>query len=149
MIADEIENAHLYQGLSDGIAKGLGLIRDPSLAEKPDGKYEIEGDNLFLLVTRYTTRPQDEIPFEAHKEYIDIQVILDGQEIIGHAHTDDLEVLTAYQPDIMELVDPAEFTEVKLRKGMFAIFFPSDAHKPCCDWAGRQNIHKLVFKVKV
>jgi YhcH/YjgK/YiaL family protein len=149
MIIDTIENAHLYRGLSDRLGRGLDLISDPSLAAKPDGKYEIDGEDLFVLVSRYATKPKGEIPFEAHQDYIDIQVILDGQEIIGYANTDELEVITPYEPDIMELADPEVFTELKVLKGMFAVFFPGDAHKPCCDLDDRSQVFKLVFKVRV
>ena len=47
MIVDKIENAELYKGLSAGIAKGLELIKDASVAEQENGKYEVDGDNLF------------------------------------------------------------------------------------------------------
>ena len=149
MIADKIENSHLYRGLGKGIARGLELLQNPSLADRPDGRYEVDGDDLFLLVTRYATRPGSEIPFEAHRDYIDIQWIVAGQEIIGCAATGELEVLKPYQPDIVELADPPEFTEVKLSQGMFTIFYPTDAHKPCCDFDGQHQVHKLVVKVKV
>jgi YhcH/YjgK/YiaL family protein len=87
--------------------------------------------------------------FEAHKDYIDIQAIIDGEETIGYALTETLEVVEPYKPDVVKCSDPDIFTEVKLAKGMFAIFYPDDAHKPCYDYRdGKSNVHKLVVKVK-
>ena len=150
MIIDKIENAKLYTGLSESIAKGLEIIQDKSLFEKEDGKYEIDGDNLFILVQHYTTKDKEEMLFEAHKNYIDIQAIIDGEETIGYALTETLKVVQPYKPDVTKYADPPVFTEVKLAKGMFAIFYPDDAHKPCYDYrAGKSNVHKVVVKVKI
>jgi YhcH/YjgK/YiaL family protein len=150
MIFDKIENAKLYTGLSESIAKGLEIIQDKSLFEKEDGKYEIDGENLFILVQRYTTKDKEEMLFEAHKNYIDIQAIIDGEETIGYALTETLEVVQPYKPDVAKYADPPVFTEVKLAKGMFVIFYPDDAHKPCYDYhEGKSNVHKVVVKVKI
>jgi len=150
MIVDKIENAELYKGLSDGIAKGLELIKDASVAAQENGKYEVDGDNLFYMIQRYPTKNKADALFEAHKNYIDIQAIIDGEETIGYALTETLEVVQPYKPDVMKCADPDIFTEVKLAKGMFAIFYPDDAHKPCYDYrGGKSNVHKVVVKVKI
>jgi len=150
MIVDKIENADLYKGLSAAIAKGLELIKDASIAEQENGKYQVDGDNLFYMIQRYPTRDKEDMLFEAHKDYIDIQAIIDGEETIGYAITETLQVVEPYKPDVMKYADPDIFTEVKLAKGMFAIFYPDDAHKPCYDYRnGKSNVHKVVVKVKV
>ncbi len=149
MIADKIENAHLYAPLSPAIAKGLELLKDPTLAEKEDGKYELDGDNMFYMIQRYPTKNKADARFEAHKNYIDIQAILEGQETIGCANTGDLTVTEPYKPDVMFMADPETFTELELPKGTFAIFFPADAHKPCYKSAGQSNILKAVIKIKL
>ena len=149
MIVDKIKNAKLYAGISERIAKGLKLIQDPSVAKKEDGKYEIDGDKIFMLVQRYVSKDKKEMLFEAHKNYIDIQAVIGGAETIGHAFADDLEVVQPYKPDVYKCADPEVFTEVKLPAGTFAIFFPNDAHKPCYDYKGKADVHKVVVKVKV
>ena len=150
MIIDKIENAELYKCLSDGIAKGLALLKDASIAEQENGKYEVDGDNLFYMIQRYPTKNKEDSLFEAHKNHIDIQAIIDGEETIGYALTETLtDVVQPYKPDVVKYADPPMFTEVKLAKGMFAIFYPDDAHKPCYDYHdGKSNVHKLVVKVR-
>ncbi|MHC4155354.1 MAG: NanQ anomerase/TabA/YiaL family protein [Planctomycetota bacterium] len=150
MVVDKIENAGLYKGLSEDIAKGLELIKDAGIAAQEDGRYEVDGDNLFYMIQRYPTRNKQDMLFEAHKDYIDIQAIIDGEETIGHALTETLkDVIEPYKPDVVKCSDPQIFTEVKLAKGMFAIFYPDDAHKPCYDYhEGKSNVHKLVVKVR-
>ncbi|MHC4623674.1 MAG: NanQ anomerase/TabA/YiaL family protein [Planctomycetota bacterium] len=150
MIVDKIQNAGLYKALSEGIAKGLELMTDASATGRENGKYEVDGDKLFYMIQRYPTKDKADSLFEAHKDYIDIQAIIDGEETIGYALTETLkDVVQPYKPDVAKYSDPQMFTEVKLAKGMFAIFYPDDAHKPCYDYhAGKSNVHKLVVKVK-
>jgi len=149
MIVDKIENANLYKGLSENLDKGLELLKDPTIAEKEAGKYEVDGDNLFYMIQIYETKTKEEMLFEAHKDYIDIQAVLDGAETIGYAPTDELEIEIPYKPDVMKCKDPEIFTETKLARGLFAIFFPNDAHKPCYQYNGPGSVHKLVVKVKI
>jgi biofilm protein TabA len=151
MIVDKIENAELYKGLSAGIDKGLELIKDASVAEQENGRYEVDGDDLYYMIQRYPTKNKEDSLFEAHKEHIDIQAIIDGEETIGYALTETLgQVVQPYKPDVTKYADPPVFTEVKLAKGMFAILYPDDAHKPCYDYReAKSNVHKVVVKVKV
>ena len=151
MVVDKLENADLYKGLSAGIAKGLELIKDASLAAQEDGKYEVDGDNLFYMIQRYPTKDKEVMLFEAHKDYVDIQFIVAGEETIGYVLTETLEITEPYKPDVMKGPDPAVYTEVKLTSGTFAIFYPDDAHKPCYVFYTdkKSNVHKMVVKVKI
>jgi YhcH/YjgK/YiaL family protein len=148
MIADKIDNAGLYGNLSGRLAKGLEVLKDPSLAQKDDGRYEIDGDDIFYMIQRYTTKKKSEARFEAHKRYIDIQAILSGEETIGCAPADELEVTEPYKPDVMFLKAPERYTELHLPAGTFAVFHPSDAHMPCYH-AAPCEVTKAVVKVRV
>jgi len=151
MIVDKIENADAYAKLSEAIAKALEILRDRELIEKDDGRYDVDGDNLYYLVQRYTTKPVEQCKLEAHKRYIDIQFVADGEEIMGYRPVDNLEVQTPYNPekDIILYKKPDNITKVKLGCGMFAVLFPQDAHMPKCQIDGPSEVHKVVVKVKI
>jgi len=149
MIADKIENAGSYTKLSGRIARALAVLQDAVPANKEHGRYEVDGDNIFYMVQRYTTKDKAETRFEAHRKYIDIQAILEGAETIGLATTGDLEVTEPYKPDVMFLKAPAAFTELYLPAGTFAIFYPSDAHMPCYHAGKPSRVTKVVMKVRV
>jgi YhcH/YjgK/YiaL family protein len=151
MIVDKIENADTYVKLSKAIAKALEVLRDRELIEKDNGRYDVDGDNLYYLVQRYTTKPVEQCKLEAHKRYIDIQFVADGEEIMGYCPVDNLEVQTPYEPekDIVFYKRPDNITEVKLSSGTFAVLFPQDAHMPKCRLDGPSNVHKVVVKVKI
>ena len=90
MIVDRIENARLYAPLHKQFKKAFALLADPAIAQKPDGRYSVEGDDLYYMVQHYTTKPVDQTRFESHKKYIDIQVLLAGQELLGYVADDGL-----------------------------------------------------------
>ncbi len=149
MIVDRIRNAKLYQGLGTRLAQGLELIQDPLIRNKKPGEYQVDGENLYYIVQGYTTKDRADTRFEAHRDYIDIQAVIDGAESIGWAPTDTLAVLEPYKPDVGFYRDPPVYTELRLSQGMFAIFYPSDAHKPCYDYQEKGLSLKVVVKVKI
>lgn len=151
MIVDKIENANLYAGLSDRIARAFEILRDKNLAAKDNGRYEVDGKDFYYLVQRYMSRPIEQARFEAHREHIDIQFLLEGQEGIGHAPVGELTPATPYdkEKDVTRYKMPGSFTQVKLCKGMFCLLYPGDAHMACYQFNGPTNVHKVVVKVKV
>jgi biofilm protein TabA len=150
MIADKIENAKSYSGLSKRLKKALELLQDKTVIEAKDGKYFVDGDNLFYLVMHYTTKSMEQCRLEKHKNYIDIQLVADGREIIGYAPAGNLTVTEKYNPekDVEFYKTPDDMVKINLDKGMFGIFFPHDAHMPKCQLKSPSNVLKIVVKVK-
>ncbi len=85
---------------------------------------------------------------EVHRRYVDVQLCLIGDEQIGWRP---LAQCAAPQGpfdcerDIQFFNDRPE-TWLALRPGLFAIFFPDDAHAPL---AGEGEVRKAVFKLAV
>ena len=50
MIVDKIENADLYAKLAERIAKAFEILKDTDFASKENGKYEVEGEELFYVI---------------------------------------------------------------------------------------------------
>lgn len=151
MVVDSLANADLYRALGPGIAAGLQWLRDFDPARTPDGRHDIQGDDLFALVQSYDTTPGAEKRFESHEVYADIQLVAAGRERLLHTATRSLEVLEAYDPerDIAFYHEPPASSSVLLQPGDFAILFPDDAHKPGCMAGGREGVRKVVVKVKI
>ncbi len=151
MVIDKLENAHLYAGLSTKIGKCLEILKDEKLSTKKDGRYEVDGDELYYIVQRYTTRPLKEGRLEAHRKYIDIQFAAGGEEMIGHSLIGQLNIQQPYDEakDIIFYKVPEKINTVKLGEGMFCILFPQDGHIPCCQLNGPSNVIKVVVKIKI
>lgn len=147
MIIDKIENACFYYGLGDRIERGLKYLEKTDLSEVENGKYEIEGENLFFSVQDYQSKPLVEAKFEAHKKYIDIQFIIKGQERLGYGNIEDFSPVGGYdeEKDIVFLKGEGDFALGK--EGYFLIFTPQDAHMPSVCIDEPQYVKKAVVKV--
>ena len=150
MIYDTFEKVDLYFDRTESLHKALDFARtfDPS---QPDGKYEIDGDNIYAMVMTYDTREAEELKFEAHKKYIDVQLLLKGSELLNVSLDHNLEVDTPYaeQKDVVLFKAPRYSTAVLLEPGNFTVLYPDDRHQPGCRVAEVASVRKMVVKVRV
>lgn len=148
MILDVKKNAPLYKGIHNHLDKAIDYMLSADLNALPVGKHKIEGDDVFILIQEYETKAIDAASFEAHRKYVDIQLILSGEEWIGYAP---IQTLTSIEP-YDETTDIAFFSgegEIhKLKRDMFSIYFPMDAHKPSIHEV-KTLVKKAVFKIKL
>jgi len=151
MIVDRVENARLYFPVHKRFEKAFAVLAEPGLAKKPDGRYDVNGDDLYYILQHYTTKPIDQGRFESHKKYIDIQILLAGQELLGYSPTTGLEVVEPYseEKDIMFYRVGTIIAQTKLEPGLFCLLFPHDAHLPSCHVTCPAPVHKIVFKIRV
>ncbi|MBN1391713.1 MAG: YhcH/YjgK/YiaL family protein [Sedimentisphaerales bacterium] len=151
MVIDKLENAYLYTGLSAKIQKGLEILKEEKLSAKKDGRYEVDGDNIYYIIQRYTTKPLEDGRLEAHRKYIDIQFAASGEEIIGHSLLGRLDIEKPYDEDkdVVFYKAPKETNNIKLGEGMFCVLFPQDGHIPGCRAARPCEVLKIVVKVKI
>ncbi len=150
MILDTLQGTSLNGQLGQRFSAGLRWLAALS-PEAPDGRVDIDGDDVYALIQSYETVPASEKRYEAHRVYADIQYIAQGMEIIHYAATDRLQVIQEYDPakDYLLFADPAISTPLHLAPGDFAIFFPHDGHKPGCIQGAPCRVQKVVIKVRV
>ena len=67
------------------INTALEFLAKPETAELPVGRYELDGDNIFVLIQDQTTAPVENKRAESHRNYIDIQYLFTGKEVQGYA----------------------------------------------------------------
>ena len=151
MIVDKIENAHLYTSLSHALAKAFELLKNEKLINTPDGRYQVDGENLYYIVQHYITKPLEEGKLEAHRKYIDVQFIAEGEELLGYYPLDNLKIATPYDQtkDVAFYNLPKKISTITLEEGMFCILFPNDAHLPSRQINDPSNVFKVVVKVKI
>jgi len=158
MIIDKLENAHLYKNLGERISKSFEYIIQTDLKNLAPGKYEIDGENIFALVSEYKTKPESEGKLEAHKKYIDVQYVISGEELMGYsplgspafaeATTGRQQILEPYKEENDIIFFKGEKSFIKVSAGMFAIFFPEDVHMPGISAGKISDVKKLVIKVR-
>ena len=152
MIVGKLVDLYRYKGISKNIDTAIDYIQNNDLMALPKGKTIVDGDNVFINRDTYVARPLEECFFENHEKYIDIQIVLKGQEVIGYTHitNPDLKVTTPYNPDkdvTKYNYNPKGAVFFTLEEG-FALVYTEDAHLAKCK-ANDEIVEKVVVKVKI
>lgn len=152
MIVGKLVDLYRYKGISKNIDTAIDYIQNNDLMALPKGKTVVDGDNVFINRDTYVARPLEECFFENHEKYIDIQIVLKGQEVIGYTHitNPDLKVTTPYNPDkdvTKYNYNPKGAVFFTLEEG-FALVYTEDAHLAKCK-ANDEIVEKVVVKVKI
>ena len=110
-------------------AKKLADERSYGFSQWEDGRHEIDGERLFILLQSYETKPENDTP-EAHRKYIDIQYLLSGQEQMGVGPLEEMteEVEARPEGDIWFYHGP--LSTILLSGRRFTALWPGDAHAP-------------------
>lgn len=148
MILDTLSNAETYLAIHPGFEKAFAFLRRADVGSLGPGKYSIDAAEVFALIQKDPGRLRTDSHLEAHKNHIDIQFLIEGDEQIGWITRNDCK--DSKQPyvaerDIEYFEDPPQ-TYLSLKPDMFAVFFPGDAHAPMISDG---LVHKCVVKVKV
>lgn len=149
MIVDRIENWRRYSNAPAWErAFTFLLAAKPSM---PDGNQSVGGPGVEARIASYPTRPRGNALLEAHRTYVDIQMLLEGSERIEWFPVRELKTTTPYDPD-----KDAEFFDVPaaspatlvLEPGFFVVFFPQDAHlTQVMSGTAPSHVKKVVMKV--
>jgi YhcH/YjgK/YiaL family protein len=148
MVVDTLDNARLYTPLGTRIAAALDHVASTNLAAAPAGRYELDGDRVFVLVQDYTSKREGDGRWERHRRYIDLQLVVSGRERIGYAPVSTL-VEGPYDPDRDIAFLTGRGSYVTLSAGQFMLLWPNDAHMPGIDAGRPEPVRKLVVKIAV
>jgi YhcH/YjgK/YiaL family protein len=150
MIYDRFENLHLYCQPGTRLHRALVYARDAARTVA-DGRMDIDGERLYASVATYETGSREERRFEAHRKYIDVQVLLEGEECIDVSLDQDLPVFESYDEnrDVMFLKPPENVASLVMKPGHFGVFYPHDIHRPGCRLREKSRVRKIVMKVAV
>lgn len=145
----------LYRQIPDLplLKQALDYIDQARSQNLADGRYDVDGERMYVLVQSYETLRANEFSkYEAHRRYIDVQYIQEGVEMMGWAPLEQMCVNSEYneQKDVMlGTCSISTATPVKVAAGQAAIFFPQDAHAPKLAAASPCPVKKIVVKVLV
>lgn len=149
MIVDNIKNIDIYEFKNQNLIKAFEYIRSKKFEDKLTGKVEIDGEDLYAIISEYRPKLQNDVFWEAHKKYIDVQYIIKGEELIGYTSTNDLDIVKPYDSKGDVVLGKADGSYVKMKSDDFMVLFPDDAHKPGIISSDNTQVKKLIIKVKI
>ena len=145
MIFDSVKNLETYKDTDARIYRGLKIL-ETDLSTLADGRYEVDGENLFYMIQSYETKPEN-AP-EAHRKYVDIQCVLSGAEKMGIGALEGMtETQACDEKDFRLYTGPLDY--ITLTPGKFAVLWPQDAHAPAVAVDQPAPVHKIVIKIKI
>ena len=151
MIKDNLKNSTLYISANKNFDKAFDFIKKAVNENYPAGSYVIDGKEVYAFIQEYTSKLSTESQYEGHKNYVDIQFIISGEEVIQVSDINFCKIKTEYngESDIAFYHDALNPTTCILNSGEYVILFPHDLHKPGMAVDGNQQpVKKLVVKVK-
>lgn len=148
MIFGDLRHSNRIEPLHPLFKTAFDYIKTHDLLNTELGRIELKGDTLFINNVETTCVKAEEQVLEAHKQYIDIHVVLSATETIGWKPTDTLTTITQeYNKEADCLLSSDQATSyTTLQPNQFAIVYPEDAHAPLI---GEGTLRKLIVKIKL
>jgi len=148
MILTSLQHIERYGAISGNLAAAASWLKENDFQTLPEGRYSIDGDKVFALVQQYQTKSPELCFPEAHRVYIDIQLLVSGREIVEVCGAEGLAIKEPYKPDIEFFQPAADAQKILLKPGFALILFPEDVHRPCMsESSSPEPVKKIVIKV--
>ncbi len=147
MIIDNLNNCEKYMALNPDFKTVFDYLKSHDIGKMECGRHELRGNELFFNLQEYETKPVQKL--EAHKKYIDIQVIAIGEEYMGYTNINNTTISEPYseEKDVMFLNGSVD--KLKADNKTFLIFYPEDAHMPALCIDTPQKVKKAIFKILI
>lgn len=148
MIFSHLSQADRYTPLHPLFAQVFNFMRTANLFALAPGRYSLVDEDLIAIVEQVAGRTRTMAKLEAHRRYIDLQLVLDGKDEMGWKpladcynpigkHSQEKDILFFQDAPVAWIATPPEH---------FCIFFPEDAHAPL---VSDHAIRKIIFKIAV
>lgn len=149
MIFGNIRNEKEFSSMEEKVRKCLEYARENDLLSYELGTHKIDGDNFFVNVVSYETTAKENRIWEAHRQYLDIHLILDGTEQIDLNFIENMEQGEFVEKDDFLPLNGKENSHVELTNGDFLVCYPHDAHRTAIQVGAPAPLKKAIFKVKI
>ncbi|WP_421211976.1 YhcH/YjgK/YiaL family protein [Aeromonas enteropelogenes] len=119
-----------------------------ALSALDDGCWQPDNCRWFCNVGSSKTQIQAQRHTEYHHQWVDIQVVLSGCELIyAGMRSVEQDSDEERKPDLFITNYSNHEVAITLRAGDFACFFPGEPHQALCSIGAPMVIRKAVFKV--
>ncbi|KAE9537711.1 hypothetical protein A1D25_10010 [Ursidibacter arcticus] len=151
MLLGDLSRDDYAKSLPPVFARLCGKLKTLDLVNLPLGWQDLE-DGVRMNVMEFETAQAEGKKAELHRKFIDIQLLISGEEAIQYSLSyPNLALYDEYRDeDDYQLTDQLENKNLLvLKPNMFAIFLPNEPHAPGISVNGNRLLKKLVVKVPV
>lgn len=149
MIFGNITNLQDYRFLPKEIQECFAYAAQNILSAFSTGKHHFGFDHTFVNIVEYKTSDDLSQKWEAHREYLDIHLMLSGQEYIEISPIETMNVEPYQQARDFVPMTGSAACRVLLTPGDFIICYPSDGHRSGIMTDFPASVKKAIFKIGI
>lgn len=133
--------------------EAFNFLKTKDLDTISPGTYVVDSGNVIAMISRVATKDKEQVGFEEHHNFNDLQYIINGKAQMGIAPAGDPNANVA--APYSDSTDTEKFTVTGGDKyytadqQSFFIFSPKEMHRPAFKLNGYDTIKKIVIKVRV
>ena len=135
-----------YEAVIPGLEEAVKAVE--ALESFEPATYPLSGSNK-ILVQKVTTKEWATSELEAHREFLDIQYIIKGKEMVGWAPVDTLQPSGEFNTAKDKGMYAGKNAAMEIAEGYCYVVYPEDAHAPSVHIGEGGEVIKLVIKLKV
>lgn len=152
MIFSSLDVDYTKMGFPKALVRALDYLKKTDLKALAAGSYQLEGDKMYVNIDCVDTRTWHDTKAESHKQYIDVQFMIDGEEnqafFVNHGDVEPVEFYP--ERDLYFYSNETDDEgEIQLTPGNYTVFFPCDVHRPLIAVNEPRPIKKAVVKIHV
>lgn len=134
-----------YESVIPGLHEAVDFVEnlrcfEPGTHLLPHGK---------VMIQRGITRPLEDVKAEAHRKYLDIQLVVEGSECCGWAKTEDMRLVGEFDTERDCGFYEGDMMYFEVKPGVCYVLYPEDAHAPCRHLQTPTEYTKLVIKLEL
>ena len=154
MITGNVNHLELLPYLPAQLKQVIQHVMANFNADSALGKFDVDGENQFVMIFNDSTSPAEERRQELHGKYLDIQIVLAGQEkmVFSNLAAPQGRAEWLEGKDIAFLPLEQQGLEEKsfiMNAGDVVVFYPGELHKPMCTVGENAPVKKAVVKILV
>ncbi len=156
MIIDSVKNLEKYSFMNTLFQKAFEFFGELMERDVPDGKYFMpncpEENGVYVIIGTKALTEKSELSAEAHKKYIDVQIVLSGTELMCVPSEIQPKPLGEYSCEkdciMYEPVSRDSCHCLRISRDSFAIFMDGELHIPEVAMCGdTKKVRKAIIKV--
>lgn len=156
MIIDSLENLSFYEGMHPRFPAAFAFLKELIASGAADGRHVMPNADVenavFVNMGTGDVAPKALATSESHEKYIDVQVVLSGEELMCVPAKGTPAVTSPYNAEgdyaLYAPVAVEECYRLYVSEGNFAIFFANELHAPSMGLGTEPTrVRKAIIKV--
>ncbi len=135
-----------YAPIIPGLEEAMNVVA--GLENYEAATYPLSNDGK-IMVQVGKTKPWEGSELEVHHNYLDIQYVVKGQEIVGWAPTETLTLSGEFNTAKDKGMYAGLNDTMLIREGYCYVVYPEDAHAPGKHIGESNDLTKIVVKLKL